>query len=103
MVECEVDLPGTVPSFVQAIEDPIHRGLFDPLLQMALNTPINSFEDDTLMADTCYHILTAMTAGIESLFIIFGELSETNHRSPLAWINSQNLSALRKIPIRTCH
>ena len=40
--------------------------------------------DDTLIADVIDHILTAMAASIESLFLLFGFPDETLRRSPLS-------------------
>ena len=82
LAEFEVESSDTTLSFFHVSEDSIHKGVFDPLLQRDINTYHKPFFDDTLMSDTCHNILIAMEFIIESLFVLFGEISEVKHRSP---------------------
>ena len=69
--------------FVQATVDFINQGVIDPTTGLSIETPHNPFVDDTLMADVRRHILTAMAASLEALFLLLGYPCEFR-RSPLS-------------------
>ena len=83
-VEIEVEPNQHQVKFVPTKADSINKGVFHPGTTTSVNTPHNPFVDDTLMADVIEHILTAMAASIESLFLLFGFPDETLRRSPLS-------------------
>ena len=58
--------------YTQATADSINNGVFSPSSSTSINTPQHLYVDDTLIADVRRHILTAMSASIEALFLLFG-------------------------------
>ena len=58
-------------TFVGAAADSNYHGVLNENGK-SCNTPHNPFVDDTLMADIRRHILTAIAASVEALFIMFG-------------------------------
>lgn len=84
LVQFEVEPHPSTVKYTHASADTLHTGVYDPILGRDVNTPHNPFVDDTLMADIQPHILTAMGASIESLFLSLGALCEAERRSPLS-------------------
>ena len=81
LVEYEVEEDPSSVQYTPEVADDLHQGVYDPTLGRDMNTPHNQFSDNTLMADIRSHMLNAMTARIDALFITLSYDKLLHHQS----------------------
>ena len=70
--------------YTQATPYTIHKGVYDPAQGRDVNTPHNSFVDDTLISETRRRMPTTTAASIEALYVVLGYKKLSERRSPIS-------------------
>ena len=82
-IEFDVESDPSKVSYTQSTPDNIHTYVYDSSKGRDVNTLHNQFVKNTLIAETRFHIPTAMTPSIEKLYAVLGCEQDYEKRSSI--------------------